>query len=300
MQILTLVDFFSTNELWELKAVCIMVNTEVSKTQKVGDIIMKIHLSENLRKLRFKNHLTQEQLAEIFTVSPQAISRWENGSTYPDITMLPSIANYFNISLDELMGMEEIRKSVKISDIYANASKYREDNMLDEAINMLRDGIKVYPNNYGFLSELALTLTLKSNSESDDDLVSEAISLSERVLKNSTSEKLRSTTIANLCFLYLKANEHEKAKNLVNSLPHIWECREFLLAEMHDDAEYPAELRKSIVKALLVIYEKIKNYKNHKYTNPDYIIASGVDFNLDGDIKKKLELIVNFFENDSI
>lgn len=261
--------------------------------------MMKINLSKNLRELRLKNDLTQEQLAEIFTVSPQAISRWENGSTYPDITMLPSIANYFNISLDELVGMDEIRNSVRINNIYANASKYREDNMLDEAINTLKEGIKVYPSNYGFLSELALTLTLKSNSESDDDLVNEAISLSERVLKNSTSEKLRSTTAANLCFLYLKANKPEKAKNLVNSLPHIWECREFLLAELHD-AEYPTELRKSIVKVLLVICEKIKNYKAHKYAHPDDLIASGVDFNFDGDIKKKLERIANFIEYDSM
>ncbi len=54
---------------------------------------MDIRIGENLRKLRTKNELTQEQLAEVLGVSPQAISRWENNSTYPDITMLPSIAN---------------------------------------------------------------------------------------------------------------------------------------------------------------------------------------------------------------
>ena len=43
--------------------------------------------------------------AEAFGVSPQAISRWENNSTYPDITMLPSIANYYNVSIDEWMNL---------------------------------------------------------------------------------------------------------------------------------------------------------------------------------------------------
>jgi transcriptional regulator with XRE-family HTH domain len=43
-----------------------------------GVIIMQIRIGENLRKLRIKNELTQEKLAEVFGVSPQAISRWEN------------------------------------------------------------------------------------------------------------------------------------------------------------------------------------------------------------------------------
>lgn len=48
-------------------------------------MLMKIRLGENLRNLRIKNELTQEKLAEALGVSPQAISRWENNSTYPDV-----------------------------------------------------------------------------------------------------------------------------------------------------------------------------------------------------------------------
>ena len=74
-----------------------MISIEASKKYE-GVIIMQVKIGENLKKLRIKNELTQEKLAEIFDVSPQAISRWENNSTYPDITMLPVIANYYNIS----------------------------------------------------------------------------------------------------------------------------------------------------------------------------------------------------------
>ena len=66
--------------------------------------------SEILKALRKDRQLTQEQLAEVFKVSPQAISRWENSTSYPDITQLPNIAAFFEITVDELLG---IKKTVK-------------------------------------------------------------------------------------------------------------------------------------------------------------------------------------------
>jgi len=66
--------------------------------------------SEILKALRLDKQLTQEQLAEILGVSPQAISRWETSASYPDITLLPAIASFFETTVDELLGL---RKTVK-------------------------------------------------------------------------------------------------------------------------------------------------------------------------------------------
>ena len=65
-----------------------------------------IKLSENIRKYRLQKEMTQSQFASVFNVSEQAVSRWENGNTFPDITLLPALADYFGITIDELMGME--------------------------------------------------------------------------------------------------------------------------------------------------------------------------------------------------
>lgn len=51
--------------------------------------------------------LMQEQLAEKFGTSPQAVSRWENGTAYPDIEMLPMIASFFETSVDAMLGCTE-------------------------------------------------------------------------------------------------------------------------------------------------------------------------------------------------
>lgn len=67
---------------------------------------MSLQLGEVVRRLRTERGITQLQLARELNVSPQAVSRWENGSTYPDITLLPEIANFFGVSADLLLGIE--------------------------------------------------------------------------------------------------------------------------------------------------------------------------------------------------
>ena len=68
---------------------------------------MKITLAENIKKLRTEKGLTQSDLAEALSVTPQSVSRWENGLAYPDTQLLPEIAHYFGVTLDELMMGEQ-------------------------------------------------------------------------------------------------------------------------------------------------------------------------------------------------
>ena len=57
---------------------------------------MPIYFSEKFKDLRKARNLTQEQIADIFHISPQAVSRWETGATYPDIEILPHLAIFFS------------------------------------------------------------------------------------------------------------------------------------------------------------------------------------------------------------
>lgn len=81
--------------------------------------MMELMIGEKLKKLRHSRDLTQEEVATHLGISYQAISKWERGDGYPDITMLPTLANYFRVSVDELIGMDEqllqanLMKSIK-------------------------------------------------------------------------------------------------------------------------------------------------------------------------------------------
>lgn len=67
---------------------------------------MQLDLGNNIRQLRRRDKKTQEALAEALGVTPQAVSRWESGGSYPDMNLIPAIANYFGVSIDELFGYE--------------------------------------------------------------------------------------------------------------------------------------------------------------------------------------------------
>lgn len=164
---------------------------------------MNISIGENLKNLRKSKDITQEMLGDFLGVSFQTVSKWERGDCFPDIIMLPSLANFFEVTIDELMGMNEIRNKQYLNDIYKLAHEYENDGKYQESTDVLRKAIKTFPNNYSLLSELALSLSFQSlDADKENANVKEAIELCECVLANCTNEKVRSTTRANLCFLY--------------------------------------------------------------------------------------------------
>ena len=65
---------------------------------------MNIKIGAIIKKLRSENNITQDALATAIGVTPQAISRWESEGGYPDIELLPALADFFSVSVDELIG----------------------------------------------------------------------------------------------------------------------------------------------------------------------------------------------------
>ena len=189
---------------------------------------MKLQIGEKLKELRHQENITQDCLAEVLGVSSQSVSRWELGICYPDLELLPVIANYFDITLDDLVGMNKIRGEEMRISIFTEALNFEREEQWDNAIEVLRNALKTFPSDDELETELALVLS-KTGKQRD---LSEAITLSEKILDRCTSEKLRSTTRANLCFLYKAAGLTEKATAMGKTLPHIWECREVLMPDL--------------------------------------------------------------------
>ena len=66
-----------------------------------------IAIGNRIKALRTERRLTQEQLAAVLGVTPQAVSRWEKARSYPDLELLPVIAAYFSVSTDFLLGLRD-------------------------------------------------------------------------------------------------------------------------------------------------------------------------------------------------
>ena len=88
---------------------------------------MTIYLSENIKRLRREKGITQENLADFLGVTFQSVSKWERGESYPDITMLPEIAGFFRISVDELLGVNKATDEVELTKLLEEYDNLRWD-----------------------------------------------------------------------------------------------------------------------------------------------------------------------------
>ncbi len=77
-----------------------------STSKNLGKDFIMEQIGTNIRLLRRTKNITQEELASALHISYQAVSKWENNSSQPDIALIPAIANYFGISIDELFGFK--------------------------------------------------------------------------------------------------------------------------------------------------------------------------------------------------
>lgn len=100
---------------------------------------MKLNFGNQIRLNRRRMNLTQEQLAEKFGTSPQAISRWEIGATYPDIEMLPMIASFFETSVDSLLGVTEEEKEKRCSELQKSFEIAVRAKNVQETVEIMRE-----------------------------------------------------------------------------------------------------------------------------------------------------------------
>ena len=221
---------------------------------------MQLNLGTKIRELRRRDGRTQENLAEALGVTAQAVSRWESDTTYPDMQMIPAIANYFHISIDELFGYHDDREE-KIRDILLNVDKVfsqythfypgslSED--FEECIKILRAAAEEFPNEPKILLKLAQALHMwgwhkygfmalrptdatefieyNVDYNSQNVFWQEAIRVYEKVLKSNPSAEDRETAICQLTPLYCRMGEYEKAKTLANNQNSVIICKEMLL-----------------------------------------------------------------------
>ena len=180
-----------------------------------------MYLSENLKRFRIAKNLTQEDIAVFLHITPQSVSKWERGESYPDITFLPALANILETSIDELIGMDTIRSEQTRYNIHKTATEFQQSGDYKSAETVYRDALLRYPNKPDMMLGLGGVLALQGKSE-------EAIDLMEKGLPLSINEKQKATIRAALCFLYLKCGKTEKAGALATSLPHIRESREVI------------------------------------------------------------------------
>jgi len=183
------------------------------------------NFGETLKRVRKQKDMTQEQLAEYVNISPQSVSKWETNLTLPDITLIPTLANIFDVSTDFLLGVDIYSKEKCIAEIINRANElHRNGYRVDEARETLRAGLIEYPNSYKIMDNLIRFLYFQIYDENrwgnaQAALTTEIISIGEKILAECVDDECRHSTIQTLCYVYPMAGENEKAVKLAERMP---------------------------------------------------------------------------------
>ena len=128
---------------------------------------MNIHLAEQLRKLRKEKGNTQEELAVHLGITTQAVSKWEREEGYPDISLLPVIALYYDVSIDDLLGVGEMVKEKRRREISEQNITLFRTGKNRERVALLREAKKEFPNDLSILYDLMYALQAEKRKEAN-------------------------------------------------------------------------------------------------------------------------------------
>ena len=207
---------------------------------------MQVNIGEKIRELRKRDGRKQEDLANALGVTSQAVSRWEAGGGYPDMNMIPAIANYFHITIDELFGYNNDR-NLKIREYCDKAQKMlsselvqKDEQNLTDCVALLRKGLEEFPENPSLKNLLAAVLNSQGwdhKGETPNRFWEEAVKLYEELMETDTS------VIVPLLSIYMELGETKKAIEKASEQPSIHTCKEILLGNLliEDEEKYHGE-----------------------------------------------------------
>lgn len=185
---------------------------------------MTLNFGNNIKQLRLKRGLSQEKLAERLGVVPQSVSKWERNEGYPDITFLLPLAEFFEVSLDELMGRDREKKEATISEILEKIEEYRHNGDHEAKNRLIVEAYNEHPYDFRIIDWYIVTLLDVADVENNKREIED---LCFYILGECTIEKCRYGAISSLVELYGRIGEYQKALEYAERLPDMNCSREF-------------------------------------------------------------------------
>ncbi len=188
----------------------------------------KLKIGEVIYNLRKEKGVTQEELAHFIGISAAAVSKWESGISYPDITLLTGLATFFNVTIDKLLNFKIELSDEEVMKLYSEcealfSNKYN----LEKAIEVSKNNVLNHSNSY--LLKLRIGFLFVSYSwkaedeEKGNDMLRYAIKLFEDVSVNCTEIELVEAALFQLGGIYTELKEYDKAIEALNRI-HKSQC----------------------------------------------------------------------------
>ncbi|GAA0716951.1 helix-turn-helix transcriptional regulator [Clostridium malenominatum] len=187
----------------------------------------KLPIGEVIFKLRKEKGITQDQLGNFIGVSTAAVSKWESGISYPDITLLPVLATFFNVSIDKLLNFKIELSDDEVMKIFSECQEIFNDNDLEKGIDKSKNYVSKHSGSYYLKFRIGFLFTMYSwkgiSAEKSMNMIGYAIELFEDVAKNCSRTDLVEASLFQLGGLYSTIGEEDKAIDALNKI-HKSQC----------------------------------------------------------------------------
>ena len=215
-------------------------------------------LGEKIKCLRKQKNLSQEVLANYLGVSFQAVSKWESGTTMPDVMLIPAIASFFGVSTDELFDFNLFEMEQQIDAICCEAYLCR-DTDATKAEKILREGLQRYPGNDHILNNLLYTMDYRTSTE-------EVITLCKSLIESTRDDAVKYDACRILALCYKEKGQYELVKETLERIPEVYFSKLELMASlMKGEVSYEAAQKQknvsaeSLVNMLLIVGKYLKD-----------------------------------------
>ena len=179
----------------------------------------EINIGRILLENRRRRGITQEQLAEYLGVSKASISKWETEASYPDIFMLPRLAAYFDLSIDELMGYEPQMTSEDIQRLYRRLSAEFAEKPFEQVVEECMETVRKYYSCYPLLFQIAVLLMnhqmMAESRERSVEIIKNSRELLQRVRGGTDDPALAGIAVQMEAWCDLVLSEPEKVMELL-------------------------------------------------------------------------------------
>lgn len=213
-----------------------------------------MNIGLKIKELRKVHGFTQERLAEYLNISAQAVSKWENGTALPDITLVPKLSSIFCVSTDELFSTKPEITDKKIAEYKNKATQLCKVYDYYGVAELMEKAVLEYPLNYEFMWELAHALSHKKRDERD---LAKIIASCEKILEDCRDETLRHRAVRLLCLSYASNNELQKALNLIDTVPDELIEKKYLLEIVLTGEEKIKQAQKNLLYLIEAIVHQL-------------------------------------------
>ena len=185
---------------------------------------MNTNLAKKWKNLRKERNIQQEKLATFLNVSVQAVSKWENGNTCPDISLLPDIARFYRITVDELLQVEIIDEERLYNDYEQKAESLFRQSLFKEIIPLWQEAYYKMPNNIK-VKEMLMSAYFDADKHKYQN---EIIELGTEIYNSNADAYYKGQAIEQVARTYAENGNLDMAKEWVKKSNYLMHSQEIL------------------------------------------------------------------------